>query len=142
MLARLGFCICPLISIVGTAPVYATDIPALVQRARPAVVEILTFDQQNNLLKTGTGFFISQDGLLLTNFHVISGAISLMARTPTRTQIVVATPTGSVATSTQRPTPIGAKWKASSSRSICKDTCRQCGGQRYSETSVRSWNLV
>src|SRR5260221_656540 len=83
MLARLGFCICPLISIVGTAPVYATDIPALVQRARPAVVEILTFDQQNNLLKTGTGFFISQDGLLLTNFHVISGASSIMAKTPT-----------------------------------------------------------
>jgi S1-C subfamily serine protease len=79
MLARLGFCICPLISIVGTAPVYATDIPALVQRAKPAVVEILTFDQQNNLLKTGTGFFISPDGLLLANFHVISGASSLIA---------------------------------------------------------------
>jgi S1-C subfamily serine protease len=83
MLARLGFCICPLISIVGTAPVQATDIPALVQRAKPAVVEILTFDQQNNLLKTGTGFFISPDGLLLTNFHVISGASSIMAKTPT-----------------------------------------------------------
>src|SRR5260221_1350566 len=282
MLARLGFCICPLISIVGTAPVQATDIPALVQRAKPAVVEILTFDQQNDLLKTGTGFFISPDGLILTNFHVISGASSIMAKTPTgavyflksvlsasktydvaelqffatdvpylslgsssgavegqrvlvignpeglegtvsdgiisafrdnrsmiqitapislgssgspvldesgqvlgiaqlifkegqnlnfaissesirdaiaksavvtpnpsvsaatpaRTPIVVATPTGSVATSTQRPTPIGAKWKASSSRSICKDTCRQCGGQRYSETSVPSFNLV
>ena len=83
MLARLGFCICPLISIVGTAPVQATDIPALVQRAKPAVVEILTFDQQNDLLKTGTGFFISPDGLLLTNFHVISGGSSIMAKTPT-----------------------------------------------------------
>jgi serine protease Do len=83
MLARLGFCICPLISIVGTAPVQATDIPALVQRAKPAVVEILTFDRQNDLLKTGTGFFISPDGLLLTNFHVISGGSSMMAKTPT-----------------------------------------------------------
>ena len=63
--------------------VHATDIPALVQKAKPAVVEILTFDQQNNLLKTGTGFFISPDGLLLTNYHVISGGSSIMAKTPT-----------------------------------------------------------
>ena len=83
MLAQLGFCICPLISIVGAAAVHATDIPALVQRAKPAVVEILTFDQQNNLLKTGTGFFISPDGILLTNYHLISGFNSIVARTPT-----------------------------------------------------------
>jgi serine protease Do len=82
MLARLGFCICPLISIVGTAPVHATDVSALVQRAKPAVVEILTFDQQNNLLKTGTGFFISPDGLLLTNYHVISGGSFITAKMP------------------------------------------------------------
>jgi hypothetical protein len=83
MLARLGLCICLLISVVGTAALHATDVPALVQKAKPAVVEILTFDQQDNLLKTGTGFFISPDGLLLTNFHVISGASSIMAKTPT-----------------------------------------------------------
>src|SRR5258708_6441591 len=82
MLARLGLCICLLISVVGTAALHATDIPALVQRAKPAVVQILTFDQQNNLLKSGTGFFISPDGLLLTNFHVISGGSSIMAKTP------------------------------------------------------------
>ncbi len=62
---------------------HATDIPALIQKAKPAVVEILIFDQQNNLLKTGTGFFISPDGLLLTNYHVISGGSSIMAKTPT-----------------------------------------------------------
>jgi len=83
MLARLGFCICPLISIVGTVALHATDIPALVQRAKPAVVEILTFDQQNDLLKSGTGFFISPDGILLTNYHVISGGGGIIAKTPT-----------------------------------------------------------
>ena len=62
MLTRLGFCICTLISIVGSVVVHAADIPALVQKAKPAVVEILTLDQQNNVLKTGTGFFISPDG--------------------------------------------------------------------------------
>jgi S1-C subfamily serine protease len=83
MSARLGFCICPLISIVGTVAVHATDVPALVQRAKPAVVEILTFDQQNDLLKSGTGFFISPDGILLTNYHVISGGSGIIAKTPT-----------------------------------------------------------
>jgi len=83
MLARLGFCICPLISIVATVAVHATDVPALVQRAKPAVVEILTFDQQNDLLKSGTGFFISPDGILLTNYHVISGGSGIIAKTPT-----------------------------------------------------------
>src|SRR5207302_9632265 len=82
MLTRLRLCICPLISIAGAVAMHATDISALVQKAKPAVVEILTFDQQNKLLKTGTGFFISPDGVLLTNYHVISGGSSIMAKTP------------------------------------------------------------
>src|SRR5260370_6806760 len=103
MLARLRFCICPLISIVGTVAVHATDIPALVQRAKPAVVEILTYDQQNKLLKTGTGFFISPDGELLTNYHVISGGSSIVAKTPTNassllTSVVTASEPYDVAT--------------------------------------------
>ena len=61
---------------------YAADIPALVQKAKPAIVEILTYDQQNKLLKTGTGFFISPDGELLTNYHVISGGSFITAKTP------------------------------------------------------------
>ena len=83
MLVRLRICIWILASFFAAGAVHATDIPALIQKAKPAVVEILIFDQQNNLLKTGTGFFISPDGLLLTNYHVISGGSSIMAKTPT-----------------------------------------------------------
>jgi serine protease Do len=83
MLVRFLFCASLLISNWETAPIHAADIPALVQKAKPAVVEILTYDQQNKLLKTGTGFFISPDGLLLTNYHVISSGSSIMAKTPT-----------------------------------------------------------
>ena len=61
---------------------FATDISALIQKTKPAVVEILTYDNQNKLLKTGTGFFISPDGALLTNYHVISGGSLIMAKTP------------------------------------------------------------
>jgi Flp pilus assembly protein TadD len=76
----------------------ATDIPALVQKAKPAVVEILTYGKDGKPLKIGTGFFMSPDGILLTNYHVISGPhsppqcewcdaepISIIAKTPTGT---------------------------------------------------------
>jgi S1-C subfamily serine protease len=83
MLARLGLYSLMLAYPLAAVAVHATDIPAMVQKAKPAVVEILTYDQQNKLLKTGTGFFISPDGELLTNYHVISGGSSIMAKTPT-----------------------------------------------------------
>jgi Trypsin-like peptidase domain len=83
MFARLGLCTLMLVSPLAAVVAYAADIPALVQKAKPAVVEIVTFDQQSKVLKTGTGFFISPDGLLLTNYHVISGGSSIMAKIPT-----------------------------------------------------------
>ncbi len=57
------------------------DIPALVRRTKPAVVQIVTFDQENKPLAGGTGFFITPDGILLTNYHVISGAARIIAKT-------------------------------------------------------------
>jgi hypothetical protein len=81
MLARLRLCSW-MVSSFAVIAVHAADIPALVQKAKPAIVEILTYDQQNKLLKTGTGFFISPDGELLTNYHVISGGSLIMAKMP------------------------------------------------------------
>jgi Tfp pilus assembly protein PilF len=81
MFARIG--LYSLILALSAAAIRAADIPTLVRKTKPAVVEIMTFDSQNKPLKTGTGFFVSSDGALLTNFHVISGASSIMAKTPT-----------------------------------------------------------
>jgi serine protease Do len=58
------------------------DIPSIVRQAKPAVVQIVALDQQGKPTKSGTGFFISADGNLLTNYHVISGASSILANTP------------------------------------------------------------
>ena len=83
MLARLGLCVLMLTSApLAVVVVHATNLPAMVQKAKPAVVEILTYDQQNKLLKTGTGFFISPDGELLTNYHVVSGGSLITAKMP------------------------------------------------------------
>ena len=43
--------------------------------------EVMAFDENWSPVKTGTGFFISPDGLSVTNFHVIQGASHLSGRT-------------------------------------------------------------
>lgn len=69
-------------SLLKQLPAWADTVPEIVNRAKPAVVEIIAFDSDGSVMKTGTGFFIGSDGVLLTNFHVVSGAESVVARTP------------------------------------------------------------
>ena len=44
--------------------------------ASPAVFYIEIFDEAEELIKTGSGFFISETGLAVTNYHVVIGAVS------------------------------------------------------------------
>jgi TonB family protein len=41
------------------------------ERVSPAVIQISVFDEPGNLVRTGTGFFISEDGRFVTNWHVV-----------------------------------------------------------------------
>ena len=63
------------------SPVFADSIPQLVAKTKPATIQIMAFDENWSPIKTGTGFFISPDGLAVTNFHVIQGASHLSGRT-------------------------------------------------------------
>jgi hypothetical protein len=45
----------------------ADSIPELVARSKPAIIEIVAFDSQNKPIKSGTGFFITADGVAVTN---------------------------------------------------------------------------
>ena len=53
------------------------------QKTKPAVVEVVALNAQNEQIRSGTGFFISSDGNLLTANSLINGASSIAAKTPT-----------------------------------------------------------
>src|SRR5262249_32695342 len=55
------------------------DLPALAKKARRAVVFVTCSDASGGI-KTGSGFFVSEDGRLVTNQHVIEGAVSAQAK--------------------------------------------------------------
>lgn len=50
------------------------NIGDLFKQVNPAVATVLTYDSGNNVFKQGSGFFISQDGDFITNYHVLKGA--------------------------------------------------------------------
>lgn len=51
------------------------DLSALVKKITPSVVVINVFDKGGKLKGVGTGFFITADGALVTNYHVIDGGM-------------------------------------------------------------------
>lgn len=57
------------------------DLSDLVRRAAPSVVYIETFDAGGQPIGLGSGFFVSDDGVIASNYHVIEGASRVTART-------------------------------------------------------------
>ena len=60
-------------------PLLADSISEIIAKAKRAVVEIVTRDATGTPKDLGTGFFVSPDGLVVTNLHVIEGADSITA---------------------------------------------------------------
>ncbi len=52
----------------------ALEVPELAERTKPSVVLVTVFDAASHKLGTGTGFFVTADGRLVTNVHVIEDA--------------------------------------------------------------------
>jgi len=56
-------------------------VPELYKEAEPSVVMIVGIDEYGNILKIGTGFFISRNGYLLTNRHVVENTYAIGIKT-------------------------------------------------------------
>ena len=49
-------------------------LPEIVKKIEPATVVILTYDNDGKIIGQGSGFFISEEGDIITNRHVLAGA--------------------------------------------------------------------
>lgn len=50
------------------------ETPKWVEKAKRAVFSIVTYDKDNKLLNTGNGFFVSEDGVALSDYSLFKGA--------------------------------------------------------------------
>lgn len=66
---------------VATHTAAAPDFQKVADRVAPAVILISVFDPSGKLLRNGTGFFVSDDGRLLTSRSVVDGGANAVAKT-------------------------------------------------------------
>jgi S1-C subfamily serine protease len=50
------------------------DLQRLVRKVRSSVVTVVAFNGDGKQISQGTGFFVSNNGALITNYHVLAGA--------------------------------------------------------------------
>jgi len=48
----------------------------LVQKSKPCIIIINTYDKNGKEIALGTGFFIDSNGTALSNYHVFEGAVT------------------------------------------------------------------
>ncbi|GAI44547.1 unnamed protein product, partial [marine sediment metagenome] len=57
------------------------NLPSLIKKIKPSVVVVFAYDNKGEFLQLGSGFFISQNGDVITNYHVIKGSSSAEIKT-------------------------------------------------------------
>ncbi len=86
--ARVVFCVCLAVVLLTPSQVAAQKaaqpahytVPELVKAMAPAVVFIGKADAKGDVKSIGSGFVTDPSGVIVTNFHVISGAASLLVK--------------------------------------------------------------
>ena len=49
-------------------------LPAMIRRVEPSIVVLLTYNREGKFVGQGSGFFVNQEGDVITNYHVLKGA--------------------------------------------------------------------
>jgi len=57
------------------------NLPSIIKRIKASVIIVFAYDDKGEFLKLGSGFFISQSGDIITNYHVLQGASSAEVKT-------------------------------------------------------------
>lgn len=71
------------VSLATPRPATATgDGASAIKTATASVFQVKVYDDKNEAFASGTGFIVNNDGVALTNFHVINGASSAKAIFP------------------------------------------------------------
>jgi len=65
------------------SPIKRLTLVQIAAKISPSVVTLTAYNSEGEKLKTGTGFFLHQSGIIATNWHVISGANKVTATTST-----------------------------------------------------------
>src|SRR5271165_4871739 len=58
------------------------DIPSIAKAANGSIVSIVMSDKDGKPIAQGSGFLVSKDGLIVTNYHVISEGSSAIVKLP------------------------------------------------------------
>jgi len=66
------------------------DVAEVVAQADPAVVLINAYDENDKPFSLGSGFIISTDGIVVTNYHVIKRAVRIEVKLPDQRKFSVA----------------------------------------------------
>ena len=66
-----------LITIILTSGIAFADAERIFLENNKAVVVVVTFDQKGEAISQGSGFVVTEDGAVVTNYHVISNAASI-----------------------------------------------------------------
>ena len=68
--------------VAAQSPAAKKDIPAIARAANGSIVSIVMSDKDGKPLAQGSGFFVSKDGLVVTNYHVIAEGSSAVVKLP------------------------------------------------------------
>ena len=77
----------PSASVVQTTATPPTQTPPpefqkVAQKAAPALIELTVFDAKGQLLRSGNGFFVTREGLLVTSWEMVADAAYGVAKSP------------------------------------------------------------
>lgn len=67
--------------LIGSPCMGQENLPALIKKVEPSIVVVLIYNKEGKLLGQGSGFFVNQEGDVITNYHVLQEANQAVIKT-------------------------------------------------------------